>query len=171
MVIKTRYFNLMKVYDETGKYLGSVQDIAIDFYNGMVTGFIINSFSLNKKKNYRDVSDVISLENVMIAKKVSNFSGMRLKEIQSIDIVNEKNVLKGVLEDLIIDERSFEIRSIIMCSGIFDRMFRGKEILLIKHCILCEAYILYKENEGVVFKTLPHIFRSVDKWEKIKEKR
>ena len=166
MVIKTRYFNLMKVYDATGKYLGSVQDIAIDFYNGMVTGFIINSFSLNKKKNYIDVSDVISLE-----KKVSNFSGMRLKEIQSIDIVNEKNVLKGVLEDLIIDERSFEIRSIIMCSGIFDRMFRGKEILLIKHCILCEAYILYKENEGVVFKTLPHIFRSVDKWEKIKEKR
>ena len=163
MVIKTRYFNLMKVYDATGKYLGSVTDIAIDFYNGMVTGFIINSFSLNKKKNYIDVSDVISLENVMIAKKVSNFSGMRLKEIQSIDIVNEKNVLKGVLEDLIIDERSFEIRSIIMCSGIFDRMFRGKEILLIKHCILCEAYILYKENEGVVFKTLPHIFRSVDK--------
>ena len=50
-----------------------------------------------------------------------------------------------------------------MCSGIFDRMFRGKEILLIKHCILCESYILYKENEGVVFKTLPHIFRSVDK--------
>ena len=31
MVIKTRYFNLMKVYDATGKYLGSVQDIAIDF--------------------------------------------------------------------------------------------------------------------------------------------
>lgn len=50
MVIKTRYFNLMKVYDATGKYLGSVQDIAIDFYNGMVTGFIINSFSLNKKR-------------------------------------------------------------------------------------------------------------------------
>ena len=53
MVIKTRYFNLMKVYDVTGKYLGSVQDIAIDFYSGMVTGVIINSFSINKKKNYR----------------------------------------------------------------------------------------------------------------------
>ena len=163
MMIKTRYFNLMKVYDATGKYLGSVQDIAIDFYNGMVTGVIINSFSINKKKNYIAISDVISLENVIIAKRVSGFSGMRLKEIQAIDIVNEKNVLKGILEDLIIDERSFEIRGIIMCSGIFDRMFRGKEILLIKHCILCEAYILYKENEGVVFKTLPHIFRSVDK--------
>ena len=135
MMIKTRYFNLMKVYDVTGKYLGSVQDIAIDFYSGMVTGVIINSFSINKKKNYIAISDVISLENV----------------------------LKGILEDLIIDERNFEIKGIIMCSGIFDRMFRGKEILLIKHCILCESYILYKENEGVVFKTLPHIFRSVDK--------
>ena len=46
MVIKTRYFNLMKVYDVTGKYLGSVQDIAIDFYNGMITGFIINSLKI-----------------------------------------------------------------------------------------------------------------------------
>lgn len=163
MMIKTRYFNLMKVYDVTGKYLGSVQDIAIDFYNGMITGFIINSFSINKKKNYIAISDVIYLENVIIAKRVSHFSGMRLKEIQAIDIVNEKNVLKGILEDLIIDERNFEIKGIIMCSGIFDRMFREKEILLIKHCILCESYILYKENEGVVFKTLPHIFRSVDK--------
>ena len=163
MMIKTRYFNLMKVYDVTGKYLGSVQDIAIDFYSGMVTGVIINSFSINKKKNYIAISDVISLENVIIAKRVSDFSGMRLKEIQAIDIVNEKNVLKGILEDLIIDERNFEIKGIIMCSGIFDRMFRGKEILLIKHCILCESYILYKENEGVVFKTLPHIFRRVDK--------
>ena len=163
MMIKTRYFNLMKVYDVTGKYLGSVQDIAIDFYSGMVTGVIINSFSINKKKNYIAISDVISLENVIIAKRVSVFSGMRLKEIQAIDIVNEKNVLKGILEDLIIDERNFEIKGIIMCSGIFDRMFRAKEILLIKHCILCESYILYKENEGVIFKTLPHIFRSVDK--------
>ena len=58
MMIKTRYFNLMKVYDVTGKYLGSVQDIAIDFYSGMVTGVIINSFSINKKKNYIAISDV-----------------------------------------------------------------------------------------------------------------
>ena len=66
MVIKTRYFNLMKVYDATGKYLGSVQDIAIDFYNGMVTGFIINSFSLNKKKNYIDVCEILYVSNKIL---------------------------------------------------------------------------------------------------------
>lgn len=146
----------MKVYDVTGKYLGSIQDIAIDFYNGTIKGFIINSFRFNKKKNYIDLDDIISLENVIIAKEVKNFEGLRFREIQSIDIVNDDNVLKGILEDLIIDERTFEIKGIVMCSGILDRMFRGKEILLIKHCILCESYIIYKEINEITFKTLPH---------------
>lgn len=146
----------MKVYDINGKYLGVVQDIAIDFCNGILKGFIISSFKLNKKRNYIDIEDVISLENVIIAKKVIKFEGLRFKELYSIDVLNDKNILKGILEDLIIDEKTFEIRGLVVCSGVFDRMFRGKEILLIKHCILCESYILYKENHKIKFKTMPH---------------
>ena len=95
MVIKTRYFNLMKVYDATGKYLGSVQDIAIDFYNGMVTGFIINSFSLNKKKNYKtylDKSCKVLKYIIVSAGKI----GYQIK-ISPNDLLN---VVSGEVEEL-----------------------------------------------------------------------
>ena len=35
-------------------------------------------------------------------------------------------------------------------------MFKGKEIITLKHCILCDDYILYNGNERIKLKTLPH---------------
>ena len=35
-------------------------------------------------------------------------------------------------------------------------MFKGKEIITLKHCILYDDYILYKGNESIKLKSLPH---------------
>ena len=40
--------------------------------------------------------------------------------------------------------------------GRVDKMFKGKEIITLKHCILGDDYILYNGNERIKLKTLPH---------------
>ena len=155
-MLKTRDFYLMKVFDVNGKYLGVIEDISIDFYLGTVKGYIISSFSFYKKKNYVEIEDVISIEDVMIIKRLLKFKGLRFKDIKYMDVINENNLMKGVLEDLIIDKKSFEIKGLVISSGVFDKMYKGKSIILIKYCTLCEKYILYNENQLISFKTMPH---------------
>lgn len=155
-MFKTRDFYLMKVYDTNGKYLGAISDLAIDFYNGDIKGFIISSLSIFSKKNFVRKESIISLEDVLIVDSVENYKGLTFNNIKFIDIVDSKNIMKGVLEDLIIDKETFSIKGMIMSSGIIDTMFKGKEIILASGCILCEKFILYKGKEYIKLKTLPH---------------
>lgn len=158
-MLRSRDFHLVKVYDLKGKYLGVVDDIALDFYNGIVTGFMISSISILKKNNYIKVEDIISFQECIIvkgSKKVNIKEKLCFKDIKYIDIVNMTNVMIGVLEDLVIDSYDFNIKGLIMSSGIFDKMIKGKEIINIKGAILCDKYILYSGGKSVVFQTLPH---------------
>jgi uncharacterized protein YrrD len=155
-MFKTRDFYLMKVYDTNGKYLGAISDLAIDFYNGNIKGFIISSLSIFSKKNFVRKESIISLEDVLIVDSVENYKGLTFNNIKFIDIVDSKNIMKGVLEDLIIDKETLSIKGMIMSSGIIDTMFKGKEIILASGCILCEKFILYKGKEYIKLKTLPH---------------
>lgn len=155
-MFKTRDFYLMKVYDTNGRYLGAISDLAIDFYNGNIKGFIISSLSIFSKKNFVRKESIISLEDVLIVDSVENYKGLTFNNIKFIDIVDSKNIMKGVLEDLIIDKETLSIKGMIMSSGIIDTMFKGKEIILASGCILCEKFILYKGKEYIKLKTLPH---------------
>lgn len=155
-MFKTRDFYLMKVYNTNGKYLGAISDLAIDFYNGNIKGFIISSLSIFSKKNFVRKESIISLEDVLIVDSVENYKGLTFNNIKFIDIVDSKNIMKGVLEDLIIDKETLSIKGMIMSSGIIDTMFKGKEIILASGCILCEKFILYKGKEYIKLKTLPH---------------
>ena len=58
--------------------------------------------------------------------ETSKFKGLKFKEIKFVDILNEKKVLIGVLEDLIIDKENFSIKGLIIRSGIFDKIFKVK---------------------------------------------
>lgn len=155
-MFKTRDFYLMKVYDTNGKYLGTVSDIAIDFYEGSIKGFIISNLSIFNKKNFVRKEDIISLDDVLIVFCIENYKGLTFNNIKFIDIVDSKNVMKGVLEDLIIDKASLTLKGLVMSSGVIDTMFKGKEIILSSGCILCEKFILYKGKEYIRLKTLPH---------------
>lgn len=155
-MLKTRDFYLMKVYDSKGKYLGVINDLSIDFNEGKVKGFIISTFSLVKKRNFAAIEDILSFEEVLIVTGLRVVEGLKFKEIKYMDILNKVNVMKGVLEDLVIDKKDYSIHGLIISSGVFDRMFKGKEIILLKSCTLCEDYILYTGEDGVRFKTLPH---------------
>ncbi len=156
-MLKTRDFYLMKVYDVSGKYIGVIDDVCLDFYNSHINGFLISSISFLKKHNYIDSKNVVSIEECMIIKgPLEIFNGLRFKEIKYMDIVDKCNTMIGVLEELIIEKNTFNIKGIIISSGVFDKMIKGKEILVAKSCILCERYIIYIGSNTVKVKTLPH---------------
>lgn len=155
-MFKWRDFYLMKVYDSKNKYIGVVEDVSIDFNKGIIEGFTISSASIIKKHTFVSSDAIVSIDKVMRIKETSKFKGLKFKEIKFIDIINANNKLIGVLEDLIIDKEEFSIKGLIISSGIFDKMFKGKEIITLKHCILCDDYILYNGNERIKLKTLPH---------------
>ncbi len=155
-MLRTRDFYLIKVYDTNGKYLGAISDIAIDFYEGSVKGFVISSLSIFSKKNFVKKENIISLEDVLIVSCIESYKGLTFNNIKFMDIVDSKNIMKGVLEDLIIDKDEFTVKGMIMSSGVIDTMFKGKEIILSSGCVLCEKFILYKGKDYIKLKTLPH---------------
>ena len=71
-MFKTRDFYLMKVYDTNGKYLGAISDIAIDFYEGSIIGFIISSLSIFSKKNFIKKESILSLEDVLLVSSIES---------------------------------------------------------------------------------------------------
>lgn len=163
-MLKTRDFYLTKVYDVKGKYLGVIDDIAIDFYKGEVIGFFVSNFSFFSKKNYIAKDEIVSINEVIMVNSISHYKGLSFKEIKDMDIMDKNNVMRGVLEDLIIERKDLSIKGLIMSSGIFDKMLKGKEILLLKECVLGENFILYLGNNAIRLQTLPHNIGHYDKF-------
>ena len=154
-MLKTKDFYLLKVFDIRGKYLGVIEDIYIDFNKGRIQGFLISNYLLFNKRNFIKINDIISIEDVIIIKELNKKEGISFKTIKDMDVKDRNNIIKGVLEDIIIEEKDFSIKGLIISSGIFDRIIRGKEILLPKDCILGEDFILYFGSNEVKFQSMP----------------
>lgn len=154
-MLKIKDFYLLKVYDIKGKYLGIIDDIYINFDKSIIKGFSISNYLLFGKKNFIKINDIITIDDVMIVKELSKKEGISFKSIKDIDVKDKNNIIKGVLEDLIIEENDFSIKGLIISSGIFDRIIKGKEILLPKECVLGEDFILYFGCNTIKLKSMP----------------
>lgn len=146
----------MNVFNVQGKKIGTVVDIYIDFYNGTVKGFSISAFSLFKKKQFVAIEDILSLNEVIVSSKVSKEIGISFLDIKDMEVINTQGAILGVVEDIIINLINYSIRGMIVSSGIFDKIYKGKKILLMNNSILGDKQILYHEAEKILFKSLPH---------------
>ncbi len=155
ILLKTKDFYLLKVFDIRGKYLGLIDDIYIDFYNGIIKGFSVSNYMFFSKRNFIKTEDVVYIEDVIIIKELKEKEGVSFRSIKDIDVKDKNNIIKGVLEDLIIDRKDLSIKGLVISSGIFDRIIKGKEILLLNECILGEDFILYYGDNKVIFKSVP----------------
>lgn len=153
---KTRDFYFKKVYDLNGRKIGIIEDIYIDFYSAKIIGFKVSSSILFSKNNYVDMEEIIDIGEDVIINSIRKGKGLAFKELKYMEIIDKSSNIKGVLEDIIIDEKDYSIKAIVISPGLIDKMIRGKEIILIDKCILGEKYILYTGNEGVLFKSMPH---------------
>lgn len=153
---RSKDFYLKGVYDLRGKKLGIVKDVYIDFYKREVKGIKVANYSLLSKKNYVCIEGIINFDEDIIVETLVEGDGLRLSEVMGLEVIDKLGSTKGVVEDILIDEESYEIKGLIVSSGIIEKMIRGKEVILINRSILGEDCILYLGEIGVVVKNIPH---------------
>lgn len=153
-MFKSKDLYMKNIYDLNGKKVGTSKEILIDFYTGRVLGLEINTFGF--KNDYVDIKDIIQIDEEILINKVSEIKGIRFSDIRDMEVIDRLGNSKGVVEDLLIEEESYDIKGIILNSGIIDTLLKGKEVILINNSVLGEEYILYLGQPNIVFKNVPH---------------
>ena len=155
-MLRSRDFYLKNVYNIKGKKLGVIEDIYIDFFKGKVTGFKCSIYNFFQINNYIDIDDVIEFGDDIIIFEEKQGNGLGFKSIKNIEVIDVDNNVRGILEDIIIDDYEYSIKGIVISSGLIDRLIKGKEVLLLDQCILGDEFILYTGKDNIKFKTMPH---------------
>ncbi len=154
-MLRSKDFYMKSVYDVSGKKIGIVEDLFINFFEGKIIGINISNYSLFSKKNFIKCDDIISIDKEIVVRESVQGDGLRLKSVKGMDIIDLNGDIKGVVEDLIIKESDFSIKGILVSTGVIDRLLKGKDILLINECILGEEYILYMGRSNIMLKAMP----------------
>lgn len=155
-MLRSKDFYLKGIFNVKGKKLGVVKDIFIDFFTGRITGLLVTNYSFFSKKNFVSVEDIISISDEIIVTELQEGKGLLLSDIKDMEVIDKSNLMKGVMEDIIVEPLEFNIKGIIINSGFIQNIISGKEIVLINRCMLGEDYILYLGDSGIVMKTIPH---------------
>ena len=142
-MFRVKYFQYMNVYDNKGKYLGFIKDIAINYHKSRVIGFKLSSKGIFSKERYILSEDIIAMNEKVIDTKSIKDKFLCFSDIKSLDIIDSSGGIVGVLEDLIIDLGDYSIKGIVANPGILIKMMRGKEIILITETILGDYSIAY----------------------------
>ena len=148
----------LKVFDSNGKKVGVVCDLAIDYFSGKVMGFIITK-KLFSKRDYVDLTNVISLSDTIRTEGVHVHRGLKFSEIKNFDLINKDGHMIGILEDILIDY-DFYIRGLIVVSGLFDKFKNGKRVIQLKETILGEENILFFGNKNINMRMIPRKYFS-----------
>ncbi|WP_438566425.1 PRC-barrel domain-containing protein [Clostridium sp.] len=153
-MIRTKFFYMKRVYTKEGKYIGIIEDLALDFFKGEIIGFKVSLVSLISKKNFLDIKDIISIDEYIIIEKMTKKIGLYFKEMRRLEILNLEGDMIGVFEDLIIDENTNKICGIIISTGIIEKIMKGKRVLFLDDCILGDKSIIYIGCEKLEFKIM-----------------
>ena len=143
----------LKVFDSNGKKVGVVCDLAIDYFNGKVMGFIITK-KLFSKRDYVDLTNVISLSDTIMTEGVHVHRVLKFSEIKNFDLINKDGHMIGILEDILIDYDLY-IRGLIVVSGLVDKFKNGKRVIQLKETILGEESILFFGNKNINMRMIP----------------
>lgn len=156
-MIKSKDILNKNVYDTNNKKIGIVKDIFIDFHRGNMEGIDIFSYFPFKKNLHIKPKDIVKINEFIVARKEFNGCvGFRYSEIKDMEILDALGEIKGNIEDILIDEVTFNIRGFVVSPGILEKIIRGKEIILLKDIIVNEDYIIYKDDSNIKLKKFLH---------------
>ena len=154
LLFRVKDLKFLEVFNSKGKKLGEVEDIAIDYFEARVIGFLIAK-TLFKKKNFIDIKNIISFGEKIVINELEAYNGISYDDIKNLDIVNKKGEMIGVLEDIVVDN-TFNIKGLIISKGFFEKFIKGKHLILLKETILGEQNILFFGNDNINFNSIPH---------------
>ena len=154
---RAKDFRYMKVVNVKGKTLGYINDVLIDYHNKLVKGFSVSSLNLFKKSQQILVENIVAVDTVMIANEFNKESYIPFSEIRDLEVYNSRGMLIGVVEDIIIERKTYEIKGILISSGLIHKLIDGKSILIPSKCILADDYMIHFENDSKIkLYSMPH---------------
>lgn len=160
---RSKDFILMDVIDIGGKKIGFIRDILINFNKGFVLGFNISPSKMFKKDLNVLKEDVLAFNNNMIVKNTSEEEFLKLSDFKSMDVIDIKGNILGLMEDIIFDINNFKIKGLVISTGFIHNLIHGKKVFLINDLILGEKNILYyADAKKICFTTIPHEILEVD---------
>lgn len=153
-----RDFIFMDVVNLSGKLLGFVSDIFLDFNKKQVNGFVITSNSIFKKNLSVFMKDIVSVTSVMVVTNANKNKYFQFNSIKRMNVVDERGCLMGMVEDIFFDKECFYIKGLILSTGFINNFINGKKILLIDDLILGERNLFYRgKKENLKFFNFPHM--------------
>lgn len=153
---RLKNFIAMKVLDSSGKSLGNISDMALNFEVGMVEGFSIEGSTLfHGKRKIAYTKDIIYYGENMVVSKLNDAKPLTFSEIKSREVIDMCGNIIGVVEDFIFDDK-FKIKGIIICPGILKKLYEGKRILLTDEVILGEKQVLFHGSNKLSLMTMRH---------------
>lgn len=155
-MFRSKDFYLMDVINIRGKRIGTIKDLILDFHKGIIEGFFISSYNPFQKNALALKNNIIYFDKELILKKIDKGEGLRFSQIKGMDVLDKSGNMVGMIEDLIFDEKTFNINGIIISLGFIENYIRGKRIILVKDLVLGENNILYFSECKVELKTVPH---------------
>ncbi len=150
-------FIFKDVIDLSGKMLGFISDIILDFNGKKIDGFIITPNNIFKKTLNVNIENVVNFTSVIVVTAVSRGKCLQFEDIKNMDVVNERGELIGMVEDILFDREKFSIRALILSTGFINNFIKGKKVLLINDLILGDKNLLYRgKNRNLEFFNSAH---------------
>ncbi len=141
----------LRVYNLKGKYIGSVWDLALSFKENKVIGLYIKSNGMKNKKVMACIEDILAIGDSIIVNKVVDVEGVLFREIKFKEVVDDRNFILGIIEDIYIDEIEFNILGVVISTGIIRNFIEGKRIVLPYEIIIGEEQCVYRPKVDMVF--------------------
>lgn len=141
------------IYDSYGKELGRVKDMVVDFINAKVSGFLVFNSKDNENMRRVDIEDLVGENSREYEKhKVEDL----FSQVKNMEVIDKSGVEKGLVNDLILDEESFEIKAFVLQKDEVEKVREGNEIILTKDVVFEDGYIQYIGKSNVVFKNITY---------------
>lgn len=160
-MFRIKDFTMMDVVYVSGKKVGFIKDVILNFNSGKVIGFSVSPYNLFIKSVTVLKEDILAFNEIMIVKDTCKASYLNFKEYKNMEVVDRCGNLIGMLEDIIFDN-NFKIKGVLISGGIIRKLFEGKKVALINEIIVGEdSILLVKELNKFDFVSIPHSLRGV----------
>lgn len=160
---KKKDFNYMEVLHINGKKIGFINDLLIDISEKKVKGFTVSSFSILKKTVYLLMEDIISFNNSMIVAKTSEKKYLPFNLIKNMDVRDNCGNILGMVEEIIFEPQSFDIKGLVISTGLLNNFLHGKKIILLTKLVIGDESLIYFDDcEKINFTSIPHVLPMED---------
>lgn len=146
-IYRTSDFYLMEVRDVFGQYLGYINGVNLNINEKIVDGFSLCCKGIKNEMKKIDTRDVITFNEVMIISDKSKNTGMTFNKIRGMEVYDLQSNLLGKVEEIYFDFIHYKIMAIILGTGFFRDIFKGKQVLLMNNLIVGDDNILILEKQ------------------------